>query len=828
MPSPRLVLIAVCVALLAACTIDPEPQQSGGFDSGGGFGGLKPDVAGLDTGKVDAGAGDATAAGDGTGASADVQGSADTGGTDAIADAGAADEDASDAAGEDAGEIGDTADSGSEDSQTSDDTGGTGDTGDTGAEDSTKAGCKAADPKSCDDGKPCTQDVCDEQFGTCSHFPQPAGTPCDGGFICTAATCQDLKGCVAAADKKSCDDGKPCTIDECIEGTGCTSKIGGSAPCDDGDPCTQYDKCEAGKCAGAASNCDDGWPCTKDSCDGANGCKHDVQLSGPCDDGNACTKTTECKNGDCKGADVPCDDGNSCTTDLCDPKKGCANNKLDSVPCEDGNACTQDTQCGAGACTGQQVMCDDGKSCTTDACDPKTGCSNKLKAKGAACVNAGTCDEKGLCSAMLNCGNGKLDKGEACDDGNKNPCDNCNNTCTGSGQGKQLVGSATVGIGGVYRTISEALAAVAQCGVSGPTTFLVLPGTHQQNGGLQFPNWSKVTDQTPITFKADPSGAVRLSGSTGTSSGSNNGVVKFAASAHDIVLDGFEIDGNDPANTVAGTYSGPVVFADGTPQKNITIRNLHIHDFGPARWTSYQYVGAIVAYNSSSSYELKNIRIEHNKIANIVPTKLYTYQGAMLFYRAKYDGLRIVGNEISGSTMQSGLNMYYVYGFKDLLIANNIVEVSTGYGIYWRYGSGITNDAYIAFNTFVMTGNASYIMYMYSAAGQGKLVLRNNILASLGTGKYTFYITNGPQLLNPGNNCILNLSASNGYNGNGDITVQNTSDMHFVSTSYPFNLRIKDTSACANKAALDIPGVSRDIDGDLRLVPTDIGADEAK
>jgi hypothetical protein len=58
-----------------------------------------------------------------------------------------------------------------------------------------------------------------------------------------------------------CDDGDPCTIDECVDGECVFTPM----DCDDGDPCT-IDRCVDGKCVFTPMDCDDGDPCTSDAC----------------------------------------------------------------------------------------------------------------------------------------------------------------------------------------------------------------------------------------------------------------------------------------------------------------------------------------------------------------------------------------------------------------------------------------------------------------------------------------------------------------------------------------------------------------------------------
>jgi cysteine-rich repeat protein len=92
-------------------------------------------------------------------------------------------------------------------------------------------------------------------------------------------------------------------------------------------------------------------------------------------------------------ADLNCDDGNACTNDACQPGVGC---------------------------THTTVNCSDSNGCTDDRCDPAAGCQHPLAAKCIAPLLAGLLDT---------CGDGHLDPGEECDDGNTRSGDCCSATC---------------------------------------------------------------------------------------------------------------------------------------------------------------------------------------------------------------------------------------------------------------------------------------------------------------------------------------------------------------------------------------------------------------
>lgn len=102
--------------------------------------------------------------------------------------------------------------------------------------------------------------------------------------------------------------------------------------------------------------CDDGNPCTDDNCLPDGGCQATHRDGPACDDGNACTVDETCAGGACLGGDkVVCDDKNPCTDDSCDPAKGCLT-KANHATCDDANPCTAPDTCGEGVCRGVAHM----------------------------------------------------------------------------------------------------------------------------------------------------------------------------------------------------------------------------------------------------------------------------------------------------------------------------------------------------------------------------------------------------------------------------------------------------------------------------------------
>ncbi|MBI5611304.1 MAG: PQQ-like beta-propeller repeat protein [Deltaproteobacteria bacterium] len=323
--------------------------------------------------------------------------------------------------------------------------------------------CQPGPAKLCSAPDGCQTASCDLQSGNCKYGIAPDTTPCDDGLLCTTA--DGCSGGTCKGTPKQCDDGNPCTQDLCEPKSGCTAASQGAIACDDGNACTSGDACQGGSCVGKASTCDDENPCTADTCDVKLGCAH-TETSDACDDGNPCSKGDACAGGKCvpgasvcacqSDADCP-DDGNlcnglpvcdksggtakcaiaplslvlcsssldtACSKSQCEPATGkCALKALgDGSLCEDGSACTAGDVCTGGICkSGQGLNCDDGNPCTADSCDAAAGCVH-------AAQNGVACDADGsACTQGDACNGGVCGKGPAlvCDDGNPCTTDSC-------------------------------------------------------------------------------------------------------------------------------------------------------------------------------------------------------------------------------------------------------------------------------------------------------------------------------------------------------------------------------------------------------------------
>ncbi len=291
----------------------------------------------------------------------------------------------------------------------------------------------------------CGTALCD--LGIC--VPCATDHDCPSATFCDVGVCAPDRCVVACADGDdtcqslplACDDGDPCTVDLCDPAVGCVASttLADGLACDDGVACTAGSFCFEGVCGGGASACRPDAQCLLPSeCDVLTGtCAPDEPVVCPpssnpfcfprscnpntglctttrntdrncaidecaqnaaCDDGNLCTiDTCEPDQGlnVCKFTPRTCDDNDPITIDFClDPRVGCQHRERNPAEfCDDGIACTLDSwDAVALACvhTPIDARCDDNDPITTDRCEPEAGCEDHDPGSGEPCVPEGS------------------------------------------------------------------------------------------------------------------------------------------------------------------------------------------------------------------------------------------------------------------------------------------------------------------------------------------------------------------------------------------------------------------------------------------------------
>ncbi len=308
----------------------------------------------------------------------------------------------------------------------------------------------------CDDGNPCTDDLCKAQSG-CEFVPDD-GNPCSDGLACSdddhceagvcVGTCgecskdADCKGpapacmklacvdhdCVAVpdagADGAACEDGAWCTVGDVCAAGQCVAGAPRSCPADgaclEGSCDEQTDACVTTPVAPGTA-CDDGASCTdQDVCDlagvcvGVPGSACTCTTAADCDDGLFCNGVEVCgPTGVCKQGHPPHDDGIGCTIDTCDEATKTVKHALDHAACDDGVFCNGVEKCTLGGCATELLELSDGVACTDDICNEAL---KKIE-------HVSNCDDGLFCNGLETCdlatgacvpGSVALDDGLAC------------------------------------------------------------------------------------------------------------------------------------------------------------------------------------------------------------------------------------------------------------------------------------------------------------------------------------------------------------------------------------------------------------------------------
>jgi formylglycine-generating enzyme required for sulfatase activity len=140
----------------------------------------------------------------------------------------------------------------------------------------------------------CGDDGCGGDCGTC------AAAWCDGlqwwpARVCMYGRCDVIPG------GTDCDDGDVCTTDACDAAGGCdhvqNNVVCAAEKCEDGRFYPEA-RCVAGTCPIVTGlDCDDGLPCTTDECSVKDGCKHQLD-GGYCAIDGKCVLESQAKTGD--------------------------------------------------------------------------------------------------------------------------------------------------------------------------------------------------------------------------------------------------------------------------------------------------------------------------------------------------------------------------------------------------------------------------------------------------------------------------------------------------------------------------------------------------
>ncbi len=304
------------------------------------------------------------------------------------------------------------------------------------------------------------------------------GNICGDGVIGSAEVCElgdtrpeacTLTGGAAGTKLQICDDCRgwidgPDT--RCIQNVQCgNGRVDAGEICDDGALNGTYGRCNT-TCTGYDAFCGDGRRSPGETCD--LGASNGAYCRSSCDASTSCSLS-------CTGPGPRCGDGIVNGPEQCDGNAERTTSALCQGPTNPDMPCTTDADCGEdpsdqcggtgpfgydfNSCVGvtaRRCSSDRERSCTTDAdcvtpADRGARCLSYPTARVRTCKPYGGTDAPAQwctwnlwtsCQPTSYCGDGIVDEGEQCDDGNRNNNDACTNACRNN-----VCGDATVYIG---------------------------------------------------------------------------------------------------------------------------------------------------------------------------------------------------------------------------------------------------------------------------------------------------------------------------------------------------------------------------------------------
>ena len=451
--------------------------------------------------------------------------------------------------------------------------------------------------------------------------------------------------------------------------------------------------------------------------------------------------------------------------------------------------------------------------------------------------------------------------------------------CVSTLSGNYTIDNSSPTAGTNYNSFADAVAALNNCGVSGPTVFHVDEGTYTEQVTLISIVGASATNT--ITFKADSSNTNAAIVTYGASSSLDNFVFRFDGAEH-IIIDSLTI------NPTGTTFAYAIYFP--TTAKNIVIKDNVMN----GNSTSTSSLASVIYNQSGASNMVEDIEIDNNTINN-GSYGVYWWGGStaqkekhLKFTNNKVEGFRsygsyfyyqdsalIEGNEfkqdITSTSFGYGVLSYYL---DDSKVSKNKIEMnttSTNYGIMVGRYAGASNEVS---NNFIVTSaratGTAYGIYVNYCLNTNVYHNSTNIRAGLTTSTRALYVTGSTSTLYGNvdirNNIFTNQAggyasyvqsgAASTYLSHLDHNIYNSpganpfyygtttyatfalyqagsmrdSNSFFSSPGYFSQSDLHLQGIVAHDAGDSTLGVMSDIDDDMRpLSPTtgyDIGADE--
>ncbi|MCF8296181.1 MAG: T9SS type A sorting domain-containing protein [Saprospiraceae bacterium] len=434
--------------------------------------------------------------------------------------------------------------------------------------------------------------------------------------------------------------------------------------------------------------------------------------------------------------------------------------------------------------------------------------------------------------------------------------------CTGPLSGSYSIGGASAN----FQTFTGAINTIINCGISGPITFNVNPGTYYEQ--LVIPQITGVTSTNNIKFISQNGDSTSVVLTYSPTSATENYTVKLSGADY-ITFEKITI------SSTGSTYARVIEISDSSSYNNF--RNNIIE--APSTTSNLNELSLVYSpytvlsednNNSFKSNHFKNgsygLFWSGRNISNIESgTQILNNVFENQFYRAMYilyqDAPLISGNSISAASTSSYIGIYCYGDANSININSNKISLSEGIGIYLSSCNGTTTSKSKVYNNFVHISSTAAICYgiilfsstnintyynsvnisgtattsraIYFNALSDDLTITNNIFAN-NAGGYSFYTLGGDTSFTSNYNNLFTTGTNLGFIGSNRTSLAawktaSNGDANSVSINPMFatNSDLHIGNQLLDNLGTPISQITIDIDGETRSTSTpDIGADE--
>lgn len=416
-----------------------------------------------------------------------------------------------------------------------------------------------------------------------------------------------------------------------------------------------------------------------------------------------------------------------------------------------------------------------------------------------------------------------------------------------------------------YATFAEAITALTNSGICGPTTFFIRNGTYNEQ--ISIGQIAGADSLNTITFQSESGDSTQVILVYAATNSSENYTLKLNGTDW-VSFKGMTIEAAGPTYSRAieitnesnhNTFESNILKSISTTSTNNRYANIYstssfVNEYN--RFTQNSFLnGSYGLYyygNTNNSTYISGTIISENTFENQSYTGIYLYyHNGVLVEKNKftsnsthsskraieltscYNNSRILANQVTQYENAYGIFLNNVNGTVALpvIIANNFIQTSGTANLHGLYiASGTYQNIY--FNTIRTSNTNLQASTFYNSSGSNKTCL-NNVFVNVGGG-YAFYTNN---------TTAINTSDYNNFHVTGDYLGfwsgnridladwQNASNLDLntlaINPLFASEGDFKIGEVNLNNIGISIPVILEDIEGDLRDVNNpDIGADE--